>query len=289
MSKKPTPEERFWAKVDKTSDPNGCWIFTGATDRVGGYFGLNGKNILAHRYSWILKYGEIPKNKVIAHSCLNNSCVNPNHLYLLDITKVQSYKKMSAKNRFWTKVNRTNNTNDCWEWLTGKSKDGYGRFWFKGKNIRAHRYSWLIHFGSPPNNESVLHNCDNPICVNPNHLFVGTHDDNMKDKTKKGRQTKGDIHYARTNPEKLARGKKHGTYTHPEKIVRGDQHFLRKHPEKIPLGEEVHNSKLTKEQVLEIRKRYIYKIITANYLAKEYGVDESTIFAIIKRKNWKHI
>lgn len=74
----------------------------------------------------------------------------------------------------------------CWEWTGGKVK-GYGRLGFEGSELRAHRLSWAIHKGRVPTGVSVLHVCDNPPCVNPEHLFLGTQTDNVADREAKGR------------------------------------------------------------------------------------------------------
>ena len=76
---------------------------------------------------------------------------------------------------------------DCWEWL-GWMSDGYGYFSAGGKNYRAHRIAYYLKYGNDPNELCVLHCCDNPICCNPEHLFLGTHQDNMQDAARKGRQ-----------------------------------------------------------------------------------------------------
>jgi hypothetical protein len=81
--------------------------------------------------------------------------------------------------------------NCCWLWKRSKNK-GYGQSDFKGKHIKAHRLSYLTFVGEIPNNLHVLHNCDNPACVNPKHLFLGSHQDNMNDKVNKNRQAKGE-------------------------------------------------------------------------------------------------
>lgn len=71
----------------------------------------------------------------------------------------------------------------CWIWMRGATGDGYGSF----RGMRAHRYSWQMQYGEIPPDMDVLHRCDVPLCVNPDHLFLGTHTDNMRDKIAKGR------------------------------------------------------------------------------------------------------
>lgn len=89
--------------------------------------------------------------------------------------------------RFWTKVN-IKNIEDCWEWNAFKTKKfGYGAFRLNGRMHNAHRISWLLSRGEIPAGICVLHKCDNPPCVNPAHLFLGTQADNVKDCKAKGR------------------------------------------------------------------------------------------------------
>ena len=89
----------------------------------------------------------------------------------------------------------TNKSGDCWEWTGAKTK-GYGVLEFDGVRWYAHRLSWIRFNGEIGTFNSfhgicVLHKCDNPGCVNPNHLFLGTHQDNMDDRGNKGRTAKG--------------------------------------------------------------------------------------------------
>lgn len=93
---------------------------------------------------------------------------------------------------FWEKVNKTEG---CWEWTGSKNKKGYGSFGVDGKTQKAHRVSWMLTFGELPEDD-VLHTCDNPSCVRPDHLFVGTNQDNMRDMADKGRafMKKGELH-----------------------------------------------------------------------------------------------
>ena len=88
--------------------------------------------------------------------------------------------------RFWKYVEKSHG---CWHWKGGKDWDRYGIF---SSSIKAHRFSYKLHNGEIPKGLSVLHSCDNPSCVNPEHLFLGTHRDNMKDRYNKNRQAKGE-------------------------------------------------------------------------------------------------
>ena len=96
--------------------------------------------------------------------------------------------------RFWSKVNYPGNDRDCWEWLAYYNFCGYGQFFIaKGQKISAHRFSWEFYNGPITNRLNVLHKCDNPLCCNPEHLFLGTTFDNSKDMVQKGRSARGSL------------------------------------------------------------------------------------------------
>jgi HNH endonuclease len=98
-------------------------------------------------------------------------------------------KKRPVIERFWEKIDRSGR--GCWLWKCGKNQDGHGILFWKFENDRCynvspHRLSYEIHFGPIPDGLQVRHACNNPACVNPKHLLLGTHDDNMRDKAAAG-------------------------------------------------------------------------------------------------------
>ena len=97
------------------------------------------------------------------------------------------------KQRFWSKV-CIGAPDDCWEWITCKDKYGYGRIAYtvsyKNKKVlTTHRVSWMLANGDIPEGMCICHTCDNPSCVNPNHLWLGTQKENVNDMVAKGRWT----------------------------------------------------------------------------------------------------
>lgn len=145
----------------------------------------------------------------------------------------------------------------CWLW-TGPSTKGYGTFSVSGKLVYAHRHSWTIHRGEIPNGAHVLHKCDTPLCVNPDHLFIGNNLLNVADKVAKGRQ---------------ARGLKHSEAV-KKTALRGERNP--KH-------------KLTESDVLEIRQLHSTGTIGFKKLGKHFGVAYQTIQGIVARRYWTHI
>lgn len=194
--------------------------------------------------------------------------------------------------RFWSKVDKNGPTqphmdSPCWLWTAGKSSTGYGNLRVGGKLIKTHRVSWIINRGQIPHDGSyhgicVLHCCDNPACVNPGHLFLGTNTDNIHDMTAKGR------HFSITKPECVARGDNHGSRIHPERLARGDNNGSRLHPERLARGEAVGTSKLTSAIVIDIRALYAGGK-TQKQIAKQFGLNQTTISKIVTRKQWTHI
>jgi hypothetical protein len=157
--------------------------------------------------------------------------------------------------RFWSKVDKTET---CWLWTKGTTV-GYGSFRLPCGSFLAHRISWMLVHGPIADGLFVCHHCDTPRCVRPDHLFLGTIADNVRDAASKGRMPSGD---------------KHWTHRMPERRVIGEQHGA---------------TPLTDDDVREIRRLYATSTITQDALAKRYGIGQASIFHILKRHTWRHI
>jgi hypothetical protein len=152
----------------------------------------------------------------------------------------------------------------CWLWLGSINNAGYARFKMGDKSIPAHRAVLGLGGGDEDGALHVCHRCDVRCCVNPAHLFLGTHQDNMADRKAKGR-----------NRLCGASGDRNGTRTHPERIFR-------------PIGEDSPLATLDNARVAAIKER-IGRGLMNSVIAKEFGVDPSTISNIKHGKTWSHV
>lgn len=170
------------------------------------------------------------------------------------------YFTPDAIERFWSKVDRSGGPDACWLWQGALVSDGYGNLLVDGRSWGAHRFSSFLHHGPLEPGQEVCHNCpggDRRDCVNPAHLWAGTHRENMLDAIKKGR----------SKPP-----------TPPTS-------------EQVLYGEAVNTCKLTTAQVADIRVRcrFGHRSQGGNVyaLAAEFGVSVQTIYHIAKRQTRK--
>jgi len=210
-------------------------------------------------------------------------------------------------NRFFNKVDKQL---DCWIW-TASTRSGYGAFKVFGKTQSAHRISWEVHNNrSVPEGKLVCHKCNNKLCVNPEHLYIGTYSDNSKDAVQAGvrnsykyacgekagtaKLTQANIlkivklHEQGLSHKEIAKKFKVGTCTIGN-ILRGEswKHINRK-VFKHFTKKKTKNPKLSTEDVLIIRQ-LAKEGISFTQLADKFNVNYSTIRDIVYFKTWKYV
>lgn len=175
------------------------------------------------------------------------------------------YSRIPGPIRFWRHVALTGpvpshcpELGECWLWTGCTERKGYGKFHWGGHLTAAHRVSYEMVFGPVPDGLWVLHHCDNRLCCNPDHLFLGTAADNTADMVRKGRN---------------ARGERSGMRLHPESICRGERHGM---------------ARLTEAAVLEIR-HLVADGAAQRAVAAQFGMSPATVCVIVARKVWKHV
>lgn len=156
--------------------------------------------------------------------------------------------------RFWAKVDKSQ---DCWNWMASKTR-GYGRFNVNGNWVLAHRVSWELENGTIPSGLLVLHHCDNPSCVRINHLFLGNHIDNARDRDSKGRGEMPALPGYITHPERVARGERNGS------------------------------SKLTEQDIRQIRELGKQQLKLGD-IAPRFGITRAMVSYILLKKCWAHV
>ncbi|MCY7391790.1 MAG: HNH endonuclease [Leptolyngbyaceae cyanobacterium CAN_BIN12] len=181
--------QRFWSKVDIRSDDE-CWNWTGnLTGSTGKSAQFNPlKSGLSHsapKTAYMLSKGEIPNRQTVRHLCSNMLCCNANHLVLTS----------EIEQRFWRKVRKlppSNLNSGCWEWIGCIETNGYGTFVIEHQTkVAAHRFSLAMATNRTELTLLACHKCDNPTCVNPDHLYWGTSAENNQDRADRNRTAKG--------------------------------------------------------------------------------------------------
>jgi hypothetical protein len=203
---------------------------------------------------------------------------------------------------FWKKVDKTPGQGprgNCWLWIGAKNSDGYGNLGWRheGQNrpLAAHRVAYWIEHGKQPDG-FVMHACDVPSCVNPDHLLLGTHADNMRDRVQKGRGgghlRRGQANGRHTKPERTCRGERwHQLHDKPE--IRSNKlaarmKFLRENPDKILCGEQNPRAKLTVADVRTIRSLRADGL-SLSKIGKVFGISKTQVSFIEKRRSWAHV
>lgn len=190
----------------------------------------------------------------------------------------------------------------CWKWSGVKDKDGYGQLACGyHRQTKAHRVSWGLYKGEIPEGMKVCHQCDNPSCTNPDHLFLGTIKDNAKDMSNKLRGTNGTKNlHAKLNEndipgirKRLSDGESFYRIAHefgvkPTTIWSIRENKSWRHVEENKCDRIERKTKLTEESVLRIRE--LLKMgVKSGRIAKDFNVSPSQICAINKGRSWKHV
>lgn len=173
--------------------------------------------------------------------------------------------KNTTHQRFWQRVVKSDH---CWLWTGSRQPAGYGLLSRDGKYVLTHRFSYELHYGPIPDGLWCLHHCDTPACVRPDHLFLGTHRENMLDSGAKGRN---------------------GAQRDPLGFSQRLQASLHLHPERRARGERINTAKLTAAQVREIRQTHARGNISYAALARAFGITPQNTRDIVLRHTWRHL
>lgn len=245
-------ESHIWAKVNKTDT---CWLWTAGCS--GGYPSIrwNKKSELVTRVVYRLTTGVDAGKKFIRQSCKNKLCVNPEHLYIhyTTLEPITGDARVERDKLRFAKYVAEPDENGCTLW-TGSTNGQYGLFHSQGKGTTAHRYIYSLHHGKIDSSMVVRHKCDVRLCVNIEHLELGTHKDNCRDMYERGRAPSQQPGY-KTWQEK-----------HPDLTIKGEEHC---------------RAKLTNDQAKAARILYANGM-TQIEIGKMMGVSNSTISLLVK-------
>lgn len=195
-----TPWHRFMKDVRYVPETD-CFVWEGFKNKGDvAMFAMGKSTMPPARVVWLYTYGTIGENMYILPTCEQRQCLNVGHLVEVSSSDHQFARNVGRhivdlltpeqilerdKARFWPKVIVTED--GCWGWSGGTHEFGYGSFTSHDGHYGAHRFSYYIHKGNIPEGMFVCHKCDNPPCCNPDHLFLGTVEDNNRDRESKGR------------------------------------------------------------------------------------------------------
>jgi len=185
-------EQRLIKYIKKQE--NGCWLWTGTKNHSDGVLTINKKTCSVKRilYGRFYPFKEIKPKENLQSICKVPFCVNPEH-------------QLNKEDHFLSQIKKNENT-ECWEW-TGFLKGGYGYIRVNRKDFAVHRLMFERYKRPIPKNVNVCHSCDNTKCCNPEHLWLGTQQENIKDMINKKRDKKafGTKHHRCKINEEIAR------------------------------------------------------------------------------------
>lgn len=330
-----TPREVF---DQHTPDrpPEGCWEWQGVTAPTGyGIAHLRddgvSRRIGAHRLSYMLHNGSIERGLVVRHTCHNRRCCNPAHLLVgthqdnandrVRAGNIGQHRDPTARerqhrdnlSRLMARVHR-DTSSGCWLWQGGTRKSGYGvmvwnpRSPSDPRNIVTHRASYILHKGNIPQGMLVRHLCHVKLCVNPDHLALGTPKTNSRDEADAGKLRVGEKHHRTRMTESRVRemrklriagwsvrrlaakfGVSEGavcaiTSGRTWRHVDGPLYKVRTN-----VGAENPSAKLGASEVSRIRRAWENGSATQAELAEQHSVSPGTIAHIVHRRSWKHV
>lgn len=209
-------------------------------------------------------------------------------------------------------VERSPHPNGCWIWTGRGSHQGYGRVHVDGRDMKAHRVSYLLGCGEIPSGLVICHKCDVRLCVNPDHLFLGTHGDNVADTVAKNRQPCGESHGLSKLTSKqveeirriyLAGGISQLKLAEDYSVSRSrisfivtgkhwkdsnyeGRHFTERKSHAAPRGEHHWNAKLSRADVEHIRFTFATGSVTKTALARKFGVCIQTICNVVSGSHY---
>jgi len=249
-------EEAFLTNL-KIRNSDDCWIWYRVDIQGYGVFVYRRIHFKAHRLMYSMFYQmNLGTRDIVAQLCGEKSCVNPAHLYLRtksDVIRERFSKKKTHYDIVMDIINNPITNNECVKFPGKVAHQNYGRMTKNGQWFTAHILVWEMTNGPVPEGMEVCHSCDNSWCIQISHLYVATHQQNVRDMVSRGR------HFLQRNPNGAVKGSRHG------------------------------RSKLKEEQVLEIRKLYDsgkYKQID---LALMFSIHKQTVNNIVRRQKWTHI
>jgi hypothetical protein len=211
MEKHNEPIEEKLKRLSKLDPVSGCQVWIGSKIKKCGTVRILGETTkYAHVLAWEYIHGPPPEGFTIYRTCGNKLCINIQHMILFKHSSGGPEDNIEWLLDRLKKRIIINPITHCWEWQGSKYRRGYGKIQVRARMKAAHRMMWMCAHGDAKE-LNVLHKCDNPSCINPEHLFLGTQADNVQDKVIKNRagfklnpEAVRDIRTSKLSPKELA-------------------------------------------------------------------------------------